>query len=115
MKLEANKYYRCRDGRKAYVAAILPDGLMGNFEAIGVINDHPFSWMIGGEAVDIGMETSKDLISEWTDEPEKKEAKWLYVYRDEIGLMDFSTKEHKKQEIRKGWSFLGRIRLEPME
>ena len=115
MKLEANKYYCTRDGRKAYVAAILPNDMIGRFEAIGVLNECTFLWMIGGEAADVGVETSKDLISEWTDEPEKKESGWLYVYRDEIGCMDFSTKKYKQQEINERWSFLGRIRLEPME
>jgi hypothetical protein len=122
MKLEANKYYRTRDGRKAYVAAIAPDEIKANYPLIGLIiylNDdlYPATWDTKGFSIGESEPDDEDLISEWIDEPEKKEAKWLYVQRaivkahpDGVGQIAGYIITDERNEYT-----IGRTRLEPME
>ena len=68
MKIEAGKFYRTRDGRKEGPISWNP----------GSIGDsHPFvsncgyaRYTVDGLLL-IGSETSRDIIAEWTDEPDK--------------------------------------------
>jgi hypothetical protein len=123
MKLEANKYYRTRDGRKAYVAAIALEEIGTSYPVVGWIKTGFFTWEIDGCA---GCGKEYDLIAEWTDEPEKKDAgaQYLYAYHSYIRTNPdgsnfcgggVSLREDAPNEFTDKRFFIGRIRLEPME
>lgn len=76
MKLEAGKYYRTRDGKKAYVGHILPEEIAeGNrylvrgylLKESGWCNE---SWSIEGWYHPPKVLCSSDLVAEWTEIPE---------------------------------------------
>jgi hypothetical protein len=77
LKLEAGKYYRTRDGRKAYVAAVLvnPLGSSPCFPFAGFVDSAECRWNERGTSAYCG-QRGVDLIA---DEPRE----WtVYVYDD---------------------------------
>jgi hypothetical protein len=77
LKLVAGKYYRTRDGRKAYVAAALenPLGRPASDPIVGFIGDDDFSWRENGQFLPSQL-SACDLIAEWREPRE-----WtVYVY-----------------------------------
>lgn len=73
MRLEANKYYRTRDGRKAFVAAIIPpapNGTTTTYLAHGYILSGTdwvtCSWRASGKQFD-SRECRSDLVEPWRD------------------------------------------------
>jgi hypothetical protein len=122
MKLEAGKYYRTRDGRKAYVAAIAPEWVATDYPVLGWVDIATIRWRADGK--EVRNESPCDLISEWTDEPEKKEdtARYLYAYHNIIEADESGEIVSKGVSFMDGKSkgldrsiYIGRIRLEPME
>jgi hypothetical protein len=91
MKLEAGKYYKTRDGRRAYVAAVLenPLGAVGTcYPVLGYIGDIYASWRLDGRA-SREPEVPGDLIAEWREPRE-----WtVYVYACKGGDVVSSTTE----------------------
>jgi hypothetical protein len=85
MKLEAGKYYKTRDGRRAYVAAVLenPLGAVGTcYPVLGYIGDIYASWRLDGRA-SREPEVPGDLIAEWREPRE-----WtVYVYDHHDGCV----------------------------
>lgn len=76
MQLEAGKYYKTRDGRKAFVAAVAmpnPFGASSAYTARGYCNstDTLFSWTVNGCEYSCGRTASGDLVSEWIDSPQE--------------------------------------------
>jgi hypothetical protein len=74
MQLEAGKFYRTRDGRKAYVAHLVNPFLRRDFCIGGYIEDEGdelFTWNKNGRFSDdrVGFEHPSDLVAEWTDPP----------------------------------------------
>lgn len=74
MQIEAGKYYKTRDGRKAFVGAKCPfDGVSEDAMFAGWIQDErliePSGWTEHG--VYYGSECGDDLISEWIDPPQE--------------------------------------------
>lgn len=115
MKLEAGKYFKTRDGRKAYVAAIAPEEIGAAYPAIGWLGDQLDNWLTDGRYMRSGNDESEDLIAEWI-EPEAK-AEWcLYAYKDRSGnVYNYDTPLPEPRLIQYDYKFLGRIKLEPME
>lgn len=68
MKIEANKYHKLRDGKKAFVACIRTDVEDSAFPAIGYIEGVSGSVSCGldGEYV-YGQEDDRDIIAEWKE------------------------------------------------
>ena len=76
MKIEAGKYYRTRDGRKAYVSAVILENPFGSprfecdYPCRGFIEDSGYSsWQLNGKWAHENND-STDLVAEWSDEPE---------------------------------------------
>lgn len=93
MKLEPGRYYRTRDGRKAFVCAEMNNPfVMGSMKSSrpyrgyidGRHNVH--CWYANGR-LDLGNESDGDLISEWK-EPETV-VRWVNLYRDRDGSLQF--------------------------
>ena len=94
MKLEAGKYYKTRNGLKAYVEFIRQDSPFGDYlteyPATGFIeNLGEQMWKTNGE-FNTFIESELDLISEWR-EPIKVSG-WVNVY-DTFTSMLYKTKE----------------------
>ena len=71
MKLEAGKYYKTRNGLKAYVEFIRQDSLFGDYltkyPAMGFIESYGEQmWKTNGE-FNTSIENELDLISEWRE------------------------------------------------
>jgi hypothetical protein len=72
MKIEAGKYYRTREGRKAFVEAVLGpspfDGDTPSYPFYGWIDKRgAATWMRRGEFLVGGGDSDKDLVAEWDD------------------------------------------------
>ena len=94
MKLEAGKYYKTRNGLKAYVEFIRQDNpfrdYIPEYPAIGFIESYgEHMWKTNGE-FNTFIESELDLISEWR-EPVKVSG-WVNVY-DTFTSMLYKTKE----------------------
>jgi hypothetical protein len=80
LKLEAGKFYKTRDGRRAYVAAVLenPLGHVGEYHAAGFIGNYHCFWTINGR--NYLHSGPSDLIEEWREPRE-----WtVYVCEDDL-------------------------------
>lgn len=123
MKLEAGKYYKTRDGRKAYVAALREDAIPDECAVGWVLRDSGYWescwWSANGvfEAI-----SEFNLIAEWT-EPEAKVERWLYAkYAVIVIEADGTVKKENlyltaeaPNELSDMRFYEGRIKLEPME
>lgn len=92
LTLEPGKYYRTRDGRKAYVAGISPfESTASDYRLCGYVEDGVSceGWTVDG-CITEGLEFGEDPISEWR-EPVKV-AGYVNVY--EGGVSDI----HKSRE-----------------
>lgn len=71
MQLQANKYYRTRDGRKAFVAAVCINGTWpdSDYQAIGWCDESPEDWMPDGIWDDHENPSDRDLVAEWRESP----------------------------------------------
>jgi hypothetical protein len=82
MEIKAGTYWKTRDGRKAYVAAVLenPLGAVGTcYPVLGYIGDIYASWRLDGRA-SREPEVPGDLIAEWREPRE-----WtVYVCEDRV-------------------------------
>jgi hypothetical protein len=69
MKIEAGKYYKTRDGRKAYVAAVLenPLGRTVTHKCLGFVGDRYMSWTDNGHEWSCFGGNPSDLIAEWRE------------------------------------------------
>jgi hypothetical protein len=67
--LEAGKYYKTRDGRKAFVAGINPFGdRYDDDKAVGFINGNgTCSWSTNGTWMERADEDDFDLVAEWQE------------------------------------------------
>ncbi|CUW85644.1 hypothetical protein N5C66_03725 [Rhizobium pusense] len=78
LTLEAGKFYRTRDGRKAFVSGInpFPDG--SHIRAIGVVVDEGVQgWDLNG-AFTLELEHRLDLVAEWV-EPKRIKG-WVAIW-----------------------------------
>lgn len=100
MKLEVGKYYKTRDGAKAYVGAQNPFRDIGDaFQ--GFVHGYPYSrtWSREGKCVEVTQ--NHDLIAEWS-EPQSGEV-WVNVnhytpgYRGENGKIFFGNHPTKEE------------------
>ena len=98
MKLEAGKYYRTRDGRKAFVACVdnpLPHD--ADEKCIGFVHDDVYigatTWCSDGTNYVDGCDHEYDLVEEWVDPLDQE--MWVNTYGDTINsnTMFYSTKE----------------------
>jgi hypothetical protein len=64
MKIEAGKFYKTRDGRKAYVGSIDDDE---DYPVNGYLVEESDYWMADGKGND---HCGLDLIAPWEDEPQ---------------------------------------------
>ena len=119
MKIEANKFYRTSDGRKAYVAAMM-EGAVPEECAVGwVLRDGgswESCWWSAKGAFDVMSEFN--IVSEWTEAPEVKptEERWLYAYFHQVHGAWLSREQIAEDSLRENViEPLGRIKLEPME
>lgn len=83
MKIEVGKYYRTRDGRKAYVGYRHPEIAKTKYVLVGhVVADNrsllTFKWLACGQWRVCG-ESDSDLVAEWI-EPTKHYVK-VYLFR----------------------------------
>jgi hypothetical protein len=92
LKLEAGKYYRTRDGRKAFVTAVAmenPFGAMNElYPVIGYVEGRyaSASWTAEGFLL-MECERGDDLVAEWV-EPKRIQG-WMNVYAGHIpGLVN---------------------------
>ena len=69
MELEAGKYYRTRNGKKAFVAGINPIKDLNTDPAVGFVGPVPHSWQIDGRYENYSKQSRHDLVEEWI-EPE---------------------------------------------
>lgn len=85
LQLEAGKFYRTRDDRKAFVAGFSPfDGADTYRVAVGFIEGYAFEecWAASGQW---GMNRNdKDLVAEWV-EPKRIKGK-MYIGENSIGV-----------------------------
>jgi len=84
LTLEAGKYYKTRDGRKAFVGALNQPSPFGNlkdmYPAAGYIEgeDSARSWMLNGELYNNAKAFEADLVAEWV-EPKRIKG-WVNIY-----------------------------------
>ena len=103
MKLEAGKYYKTRNGLKAYVEFIRQDNpfrdYIPEYPAIGFIESYGEQmWKTNGE-FNTSIENELDLISEWR-EPIKISG-WVNLY-DTFTSMLYKTEEEANSVERQG-------------
>lgn len=97
MNIEANKFYRLRDGRKAYIFSTeypfpTPEPPL-YYSIIGLIEgeDGPYSWKCSGRFYE--GELPPDIVAEWKDPPSETERFWtaarevLESNHDHAGVM----------------------------
>lgn len=76
MKIEAGNFYRTRNGKRAFVAAIIPDPpfamTLNIHPAMGYIEgvNGKYSWSSEGKFTTANCIDQYDLIAEWEDKPE---------------------------------------------
>lgn len=90
-----NTYYTTRDGRKAYVAAVLPDDVETYYPVVGWLTDRQggkqtASWTPTG-AYHCKSERAGDLLEEW-QEPVKLSG-WLNLHTDGSGMAHRTLEE----------------------
>lgn len=68
MQIEAGKFYRTRDGKKAYIAHIRNDDVHTSQLAIGFVygDANAMSWQLGGHLA-FPREFGDDLVEEWRE------------------------------------------------
>lgn len=100
MQLEAGKFYKTRDGKKAYVAAIgNPLQTIPSMQAVGWIDGSfsQFSWALSGQYSSATTHADLDLISEWKEPKKLILSLWFNVYinrhDNRLILMYYNTKE----------------------
>lgn len=72
-KIEAGKYYRTRNGRKAYVLGTNPFEHADRFSYIGFIQGEPEEyWWDEKGRIDVMGERGYDLVEEITQSPEQQ-------------------------------------------
>lgn len=75
MQLEAGKFYKTRDGRKAFVGAVNPpfEEVNDDEQAIGWIDGQrcSYGWEKDGRHIKSSETHSEDLVSEWIDQPQE--------------------------------------------
>jgi hypothetical protein len=93
MKIEAGKYYRTRDGRKAFVVGVHPLAVQTPFvgviyEQMDILRMTPCTWDNTGESPDSNTSSpEKDsLVAEWK-EPAKGTV-WVNINRNDNRLKD---------------------------
>lgn len=100
MKIEVGKYYKMRNGVRAFVAAKLPeDGALETF--IGTHGRDNFRWFNDGKVV--GYSTDfYDIIEEWREPKKVKIDCWLNVYNNGSHAHHFtkSAADHYKDSGR---------------
>jgi len=107
MKIEINKYYKTRDGRKAFVQYETNHNIVGHICADAGINNVTFWFMSGSfAAVD---QHGKDLVAPWEDEQEEIDvsAMWVAVFDYIDGGYSMSTAYKTKEKLKEF--------LEPLE
>jgi hypothetical protein len=71
LDLQAGKYYRTRDGRKAFVAAVVPPSPFGKhkFTNFGYIDDEDgvFTWGAAGHYNEDLSQGAYDLVAPWSE------------------------------------------------
>lgn len=78
IKLEAGKFYRTRDGRKAFVVFVQPPEGMGHrYPVLGYHGEYSGNWTSDGKWND-GGESQNDLVAEWL-EP-RRISGWVCVW-----------------------------------
>ena len=106
MKIEAGRFYRTRDGRKAYVAAIgNPLNAKDLYPAIGFMEgEHGLegTWTTCGRYMDKREDHDSDLIAEWR-EPESMSMD-LYLVKTSCGKV---TTIHLTPDV-PGWTVIGK-------
>ena len=103
MKLEAGKYYKTRNGLKAYVEFIRQDSPFGDYltkyPAMGFIERYGEQrWKTNGE-FNTFIENELDLISEWRELV--KISGWVNLY-DTFTSMLYKTEEEANSVERQG-------------
>lgn len=91
MKIEAGKYYRTRDGRKARV--LCTDHVKLNYPVAGSIGGELYSWTGEGEFYR-GTINIIDLVAEWIDKPELPPGVVLPSWANKAMAMDESGRWH---------------------
>lgn len=89
MKIEAGKYYKMRNGEKAYVAGVNPDNSK-IMCCVGWDVSGNQSWTIDGR-FSLAETCDFDIIEEWREQKKVKIDCWLNVYKDDVCAHD--TKE----------------------
>ncbi len=94
MKLEVDRFYRTRDGRRAHILAALCGNPNILYPVTGIIdgNDEFVTWTFSGHNL-INSVSNYDLVSEWI-EPIKIDG-WINVYED--GITSFRFYQSKEQ------------------
>ncbi|MGG7581717.1 hypothetical protein [Rhizobium sp. Nf11,1] len=95
LTLEAGKYYRTRDGRKAFVSGTNPFSEGSHIRAIGVVYGNGVQgWDLSGAFSSLGGH-GLDLVDEWV-EPKRIKG-WLNVYPENDESFDI-VKYHPTRE-----------------
>ncbi len=97
MQIEAGKYYRTRDGRKAFVAAVIPqppegfsprDGSTDRVRGYIRGESNLRRWNVSGKIYSNDYESSYDLIAPWVDLPTADELVTRWWEYDRLGVGD---------------------------
>ena len=111
MKIEAGKYYRMRDGNKAYVAGVVKDEFNTKYPVSGYRHmKKEDEWISVGWKIDGNYfndePNDKDIIAEW-DEPNDKDiiAEWdepkeFHPLKEFVGTLDKDSCKEMKEAIR---------------
>jgi hypothetical protein len=81
MKIEAGKYYKTQDGRRAFVSCLEPFTHLHPVIYIGVIEGEPdtsYRWDVNGVFCCNGSCTELNLVSEWVEPVQYTELVRLY-------------------------------------
>ena len=83
LKLEAGKFYRTRDGRKAEVLYIVPEKCVATQPVLYELNNHlHFCCLDGRFMYHAHSRNSKDLISEWVEPVNVVKILTVRIYKD---------------------------------
>ena len=99
MKIEAGKYYRMRDGNKAYVAGVVKDEFNTKYPVSGYRHmKKEDEWISVGWKIDGNYfndePNDKDIIAEW-DEPKE-----FHPLKEFVGTLDKDSCKEMKEAIR---------------